>query len=106
MDSLNFIKSIKYEDFINAIEGHFDENMALFNLLKSFRTAVQTINGYPTQSSISFNVSFYSHQYINRLLDKLNEMQTLDIYDNLYSITAYEDAYNTASIIIKMDKIQ
>jgi hypothetical protein len=76
MDRIEFFKAIKYPDFPNDISSHFEESVALYNLLKDLNQDIQIITEEINPDSINFKIK----------ADK----ETRDITENLV------DCYGTA----------
>ena len=57
MDRIEFFKSIKYPDFPNDITSHFEESVALYNLLKDVDQDIDSISADEINpDSINFKI--------------------------------------------------
>ena len=87
MTCIEILKSISYDNFVEAITHNFSENMALYRVLQRSDEAL-AITGIPTEHSIAFVIRF-DEEYKN---DKLNimiaegDMSYISIYGHNFSV--------------------
>ena len=56
MDRLEFFKGIKYPDFPNDITNHYEESVALYNLLKDLHQDISISTEEINPDSINFKI--------------------------------------------------